>query len=243
MCTVLIAKISSRKTQKKSLIRKNKLSQKFLATRYFNSSKLMLKAMLFLFLLLFIQLFQEVFSELKRHITSMYKVQNLGLIFWLGLRIMLSFAEENDQADVFKHCMNSTNSTSCSFTYEHVYNSLTKNESNFNISYALYPDGAKPSFLVRVNVYGPNRTTNSIPAKFTWSIHCLYANVPTWPLQILSLFAITVSSRTQDLNIKVPAFCCNMSDDKKKREEMIQGFLTRILFEVSVNNLLIFCTN
>ena len=121
----------------------------------------MLKVMLFLFLLLFIQLFQEVFSELKRHIKSMYKVQNFVLIFWFGLRIMLSFAEENNQADVFKHCMNSTNSTSCSFTYEHVYNSLTKNESNFNISYALYPDGAKPSFLVRVNVYGPNRTTNS----------------------------------------------------------------------------------
>ena len=154
---------------------------------------------------------------------------------------MLSFAEENDQADVFKHCMNSTNSTSCSFTYEHVYNSLTKNESNFNISYALYPDGAKPSFLVRVNVYGPNRTSNSMPAKFTWSIHCLYANVPAWPLQILSLFSITVTSRTQELNIKVPSFCCNMSDDKKEREEMIQEFLTRTIFEVSVNKLLLFC--
>ena len=171
----------------------------------------------------------------------MYKVQNFGLIFWMGLRIMLSFAEENDQADVFKHCVNSTNSTSCSFTYEHVYNSLTKNESNFNISYALYPDGAKPSFLVRVNVYGPNRTSNSIPAKFTWSIHCLYANVPAWPLQILSLFSITVTSRTQELNIKVPSFCCNMSDDEKEREEMIQEFLTRTIFEVSVNKLLIFC--
>jgi len=168
--------------------------------------------MLFLFLLLFIQLFQEVFSELKRHITSMYKVQNVGLIFWLGLRIMLSFAEENDQADVFKHCMNSTNSTSCSFTYEHVYNSLTKNESNFNISYALYPDGAKPSFLVRVNVYGPNRTSNSIPAKFTWSIHCLYANVPAWPLQILSLFSITVTSRTSQICMKNLAFPVDKKD-------------------------------
>ena len=174
----------------------------------------------------------------------MYVVQNFeGIIWYSFLHIMLSFAEENDQADVIKHCMNSTNSTSCSLTYEHVYHSLTKNESSFNISYALYPEGAKPSFLVKVHVYGPSKTCDSIPARFTWSIHCLYANVPAWPLQFLSLFSITTISRTQELNIQIPAFCCNMSDDKKKREEMIQGFLTRTLFEVSVINLFLFCKN
>ena len=90
----------------------------------------------------------------------MHLVQNFGLIIWCCfLLIMLSFAADNEDADVIKHCMNSTNSTSCSLTYEHVYKSLTKNENSFNISHALYPEGGKPSFLVRVNVYGPNKHT------------------------------------------------------------------------------------
>ena len=99
----------------------------------------------------------------------MHIVQNFGLIIWCCfLLIILSFAEDNEDADVIKQCMNSTNSTSCSLTYEHVYKSLTKNENSFNISHALYPEGGKPSFLVRVNVYGPNKTYNSTPAKFIW---------------------------------------------------------------------------
>ena len=86
----------------------------------------------------FIQHLWEVFSELKREITSMHLVQNFGLIIWCCfLLIMASFAEDNEDADVIKHCMNSTNSTSCSLTYEHVYKSLTKNENSFNISHAL----------------------------------------------------------------------------------------------------------
>ena len=191
----------------------------------------MLKVVLFLF---FMQHFQKVFSELKREITSMHKVQNLGLIIWCCfLLIMLSFAADNEDADVIKQCMNSTNSTSCSLTYEHVYKSLTKNESSFNISFALYPEGAKPSLLVRVNVYGPNRTSNSIPAKFTWSIHCLYANAPALLLEMLSLSSVFVTFRTQELNIQTPEFCCNISDDKQRRQEIIQGFLTRAVFDVS----------
>ena len=191
----------------------------------------MLKVVLFLF---FMQHFQKVFSELKREITSMHKVQNFGLIIWCCfLLIMLSFAADNEDADVIKQCMNSTNSTSCSLTYEHVYKSLTKNESSFNISFALYPEGAKPSLLVRVNVYGPNRTSNSIPAKFTWSIHCLYANAPALLLEMLSLSSVFVTFRTQELNIQTPEFCCNISDDKQRRQEIIQGFLTRAVFDVS----------
>ena len=158
----------------------------------------------------------------------MYKVQSFGLIIWLSLlHIMLSLAEDNDQADVIKQCTNSTKSSSCSLTYEQVYKSLTKNESSFNISDALYPEGAKPSFLVRVNVFGPKRTCNSIPAKFTWSIHCLYASVPEWLLQILSLGSITVTPRRQELNIQIPAFCCNVSDEKKRR------FLRKVQYQVS----------
>ena len=78
----------------------------------------------------------------------MHIVQKFGLIIWCCfLHIMLSVAEGNDQADVIKHCMNSTNSTSCSLTYEHVYKSLTKNENSFNISHALYPEGESHNFL------------------------------------------------------------------------------------------------
>ena len=166
----------------------------------------------------------------------MHIVQNFGLVIWCCfLLIMLSFAEDNEDADVIKQCMNSTNSTSCSLTYEHVYKSLTKNENSFNISHALYPEGGKPSFLVRVNVYGPNKTHNSTPAQFLWSIHCLFSNVPALLLEMLSLGSILVSSRTEELNIQIPAFCCNLSENTEKRKEMIQGFLTRALFEVSAD--------
>ena len=163
-------------------------------------------------------------------------VQTFGLIIWCCfLLIMLSFAADNENADVIKHCMNSTNSTSCSLTYEHVYKSLTKNENSFNISRALYPEGGKPSFLVRVNVYGPNKTHNSTPAQFIWSIHCLFSNVPASLLEMLSLGSIIVTSRTQELDVQIPAFCCNLSENIEKRKGMIQGFLTRALFEVSVD--------
>ena len=184
----------------------------------------------------FIQHFWDVFSELEREITSMHIVQNFGLIIWCCfLLIMLSFAADNENADVIKHCMNSTNSTSCSLTYEHVYKSLTKNENSFNISHALYPEGGKPSFLVRVNVYGPNKTHNSTPAQFIWSIHCLFSSVPALLLEMLSLGSIIVTSRTQELDVQIPAFCCNLSENIEKRKEMIQGFLTRALFEVSAH--------
>ena len=166
----------------------------------------------------------------------MHIVQNFRLIIWCWfLLIMLSFAADNEDADVIKHCMNSTNSTSCSLTYEHVYKSLTRNENSFNISHALYPEGGKSSFLVRVNVYGPNKTHNSTPAQFLWSIHCLFSNVPALMLEVLSLGSIIVRSRTQELNIQIPSFCCNLSENIEKRKEMIQGFLTRALFEVSAD--------
>ena len=144
---------------------------------------------------------------------------------------MLSLAEDNEDADVIKHCV-STDSA-CSFTYAQVYKSLTENQNSFNISHALYPDGAKPSFLVKVNVYGPNKTHNSEPAKFTWSIHCLYANAPGPLLEMLSLGSILVTFREQELNIQIPAFCCNISDDDGERKKMIKGFLIRAQFEVS----------
>ena len=168
---------------------------------------------------------------MNREITSMQHFE--FTICCCFIRIMLSFAEDSENADVFKQCTNSTQSTSCSSTYEHLYKSLTKDESSFNISYALYPEGAKPSLLVRVNIYGPKRTSNSIPAKFIWSIHCLYANAPALLLEMLSLSSVFVTFRTQELNIQTPEFCCNISDDKQRRQEIIQGFLTRAVFDVS----------
>ena len=52
---------------------------------------------------------------------------------------------------------------------------------------------------------------------------------------MLSLGSIIVSSRTQELNIQIPAFCCNLSANIEKRKEMMQGFVTRALFEVSAD--------
>ena len=74
---------------------------------------------------------------------------------------------------------------------------------------------------------------NSEPAKFTWSIHCLYANAPGPLLEMLSLGSILVTLREQELNIQIPAFCCNSSDDDGERKKMIKSFLIRAQFEVS----------
>ena len=167
------------------------------------------------------------------------------VICFTFIHIALCFAQHTSspQADVIKHCANFTNWPSCSYTYGQVYKSLTNSENSFNISHALYPGRAKPSFLVKVNVFGPNKTTFPTPAMYTWSIHCLFATVPACLLEILSLGSILVTSQTQELNIQIPPFCCNISDDNGTREEIIEGFLTRALIEVSdyfkINNLLL----
>lgn len=82
-------------------------------------------------------------------------------------------------------------------------------------------------------MYGPDKTSTSTPAMFTWSIHCLYATVPGCLLQVLSLWSIYVTSRTQELNIQIPLFCCNVSHDKNEREKIIiEDFLTRAVTEL-----------
>ena len=158
------------------------------------------------------------------------------VVYFIFVPIVLSFGQHNSQADqpepdIISNCINSTNSTSCSLTYEQVYLHLSKSENNFNISYALYPGRSKASSLhVLVNVYGPNKTKE--PAQYAWSVSCLYAAVPARVLEVLSLGSILVSHRTQHLNLHLPLFCCNVSENKEEREEKIKGFLTRVLGEV-----------
>ena len=158
------------------------------------------------------------------------------LVHFIFVPIMLIVGQHNSQAqpDVINNCINSTNSTSCSLTYEQVYINLSKSENNFNISKALYPGRSKASSLhVLVNVYGPNKTKDSIPAQYTWSVSCLYAAAPPTVLEVLSLGSILVSHRTKHLNLHIPLFCCNISESREEREEKIKGFLTRVLGEVS----------
>ena len=130
---------------------------------------------------------------------------------------------------------NCTTSASCSYTYEQVYHSLAKSENSFNISSALYPGRSRPSsVLVFVNVYGPNKTKESISAKYTWSMSCFYSAVPAFALEVLSLGSILVKRRTQDLNLQIPLFCCNISDNEEQRKQQIGSRLIRVLAEVSI---------
>lgn len=131
---------------------------------------------------------------------------------------------------VINNCINSTTSTkSCrEITYEQVYNSLTKSENSFNIESALYPAKKPSSVKVCVNVYGPgNRTENPNPsARYTWSISCLYAALPAEALEVWSLWSILVKRRTQELNIKISLFCCDVSQGKLK--DHIEGVLAAV---------------
>ena len=129
---------------------------------------------------------------------------------------MLGFAQGISQANIFNNCVNSS---SCSYTYEEVYQSLSQSEKKFNISHALYPGRSKPSSVrVFVNVYGRNKSKNSTPAADTWSMSCLYAAVPDVVLQVLSLGSILVSPRTQELNIHIPSAHFAAMCQKTKRK-------------------------
>ena len=164
----------------------------------------------------------------------MYALQFARVILLIFLHIKLSGCLRSPQGDVIKDCFNSTNSTSCSYSYEDVYNSLAKPENYFNISYALYPGRSKPpSFRVFVNVYGPNSSKDSSPATYTWTLSCLYAAVPAAVLEFFSLGSILVTPRTEELNLHIPQFCCNLSESNETRETIIDEMLTRVLAEVS----------
>ena len=159
---------------------------------------------------------------------------SLWLSLLTSIHAVLMFGPHTVQADFSDICVNSTdNSTTCIHTYEQLYNSLAKSKNSFNIESALYPAKRPSSVRVFVNIYGPNKTKNSEPvANYTWSISCLYAALPATVLEILSLGSILVTNRTQKLNIQIPLFCCNISDDDDERrtsvKEMIEGVLAAV---------------
>lgn len=144
----------------------------------------------------------------------------------------LAFGQHSSQADVINNC---ASSTSCIYSYEQVYQSFTKSDNSYNISYALYPGRLNPSSVhVFVKVYGLglNKTKNCTPAQYTWSMSCLYATIPSVVLEVLSLGAILVTPRTQELNLQIPLFCCNVSEDKEDRKRKIDEMLTRAIADL-----------
>ena len=155
-------------------------------------------------------------------------------ILFMLPHIVLIFGQHSSKAEIINNCTDSTNSTSCIYTYVQVFESLAKSDNSFNISYALYPGRLKPSSVrVFANVYGPDKTQNSTPAQYTWSMSCLYVAIPDVILEFFSLGSILVNPRTQVLNIQIPLFCCNVSTSKEKRTSVIDGMLMRALSEVS----------
>lgn len=82
------------------------------------------------------------------------------------------------------------------------------------------------SVLVRVSMnYGPKCNAKY----YLWSISCLYAAVPAILLEVSSLGSILVTPRTQDLTIRIPLFCCNVSDKESERQTIIKGMIKDVL--------------
>lgn len=132
-------------------------------------------------------------------------------------------ANEACGTDVIASC---ADETTCAQSYGDVYNALASDKNYFNISQALYPAKKPSSVQVYVRLYGATKTENCTPAAYTWSKSCLYAAFPAKALEILSLGSILVASRTQELNVTVPSFCCNVSEDNRKA--IIEGVLAML---------------
>ena len=138
------------------------------------------------------------------------------------------------RADVISEC---ANATSCIGTYADIYKSLASDVNSFNIKSALYPANEPSSVLIFVNIYGqngPDKTGNdSMPAvmKYIWSLRSLYAAFSAVFLEISSLFSILRTPRTQELNITIPFFCCNVS--VKDRKRMIKTVLAAVSISIS----------
>ena len=67
--------------------------------------------------------------------------------------------------------------------------------------------------------------------KYTWIFRGFYAAFPAVFLEISSLFSILVTPRTQELNITIPYFCCNVS--VKDRKRMIKTVLAAVSISIS----------
>ena len=134
-------------------------------------------------------------------------------------------------ADVMIKC---SNVSTCIETDADIYNSLASDKNSFNIESALYPANEPSSVLVFVSISGQNgsdKTGDDGVQKYTWSLRSLYAAFPAVFLEISSLFSILITPRTQELNITIPYFCCNVSKEDRKR--MIKNALATVSISIS----------
>ena len=142
--------------------------------------------------------------------------------------ILIDIAVHGTGADVIDDCVNVS---TCIGTYGDIYNALASDRNSFNIESGLYPAKRPPSVRVFVNLYGqngPDETDHSTSevTKYTWSLNCLYAAFPAVFLEVSSLGSILVTNLTQELNITIPHFCCNVS--VKDRKDIIESVLAAV---------------
>ena len=161
-----------------------------------------------------------------------YVTQRTSIIVYLVFHLISSLVICT-RADLISEC---TDATICIGTYADIYKSLASGVNSFNIEFAFYPANEPSSVLVFVNIYGQNEPDkagkDSMPAvmKYTWSLRSLYTAFPAVFLEISSLFSILVTPRTQELNITIPYFCCNVSVKDRKR------MIKTVLVAVSISN-------
>ena len=164
----------------------------------------------------------------------MVSPQNSRLLFLIHVIMINVFRGKATGTckDVLASCVNKTTHPflNCAQTYGDVYNALASDKTYFSIAQALYPAKKPSSVQVYVRLYGANETENCTPAEYTWSKSCLYAAFPAKALQLWSLGSIYVASRTQELNIIIPSFCCTVSKDNRKA--IIEGVLAAVRYFV-----------
>ena len=134
----------------------------------------------------------------------------------LLIQVMVTNFAEQTKANVIKECVNVT---TCIETYANVYSALASPRNYFNIALALYPARKPSSVLVHVNLHTFNQTGESSPVPYTWSMSCLYAALPARVLELLSLGSILVTSRKRELDITNAPFCCNVSEEDRKKND------------------------
>ena len=152
------------------------------------------------------------------------------------LLVLFKILMFNFQLNTVKSCTDTVitacnDKTTCIQTYEEVYKLLGSHKNYFNIAQALYPAKWLPSLRVSVALHGANGTENCRPVKYTWSMSCMFATFPKNVLEILSLGAILVTPRTQDLNITINPFCCNICQED--RITMIETVLAAVSKKIS----------
>ena len=155
--------------------------------------------------------------------------KSVCLLFLMQVAMIIRLTE-TCEANVITSCVNQT---TCAQTYGEVYNALTSDNNYFNIAQALYPAKKPSSVVVLVTLYGTNGTANCTPAAYMWSKSCIFAALPARVLEVLSLGSMLVTSRTQELDLTIPPFCCHVPTDKR------EAIIDRVLVAVGYNFLFI----